>query len=119
LSLFSLLTSGTRVLSSIKFHPFATYTRLTHPDVHWDKTFDNTWRWLDSREVGLSCHAFSFLLGIPELGCFCASEADVWAMQVAILVQVSRGVGGDFPLLAPLPVARHPLDFQPHNALLA
>jgi hypothetical protein len=120
LSLFSLLNaSGTGVLSSIEFHPFATFTRITRPGVHWDETYDNTWRWLDSREAGLSCHAFAFLLRIPELGCFCASMADVRALQSAIQVQISSGVGGVFPLLAPMPVAHTPLIFQPHNALLA
>jgi hypothetical protein len=120
LSLFSLLnTSGTRVLSGIEFHPFATFTRLTRPGVHWDETYDNTRRWLGSLTAGISCHAFAFLLGIPELGCFCASAADVMALQSAIQVQISSGVGGALPLLAPQPVTPTPLSFQHHNASYA
>jgi hypothetical protein len=118
LSLYSLLkVGGTDVLSSIEFHPFATFTRLTRPGVHWDETYDNTRRWLGSMSAGISCHAFSFLLGIPELGCYCATAADVVALQSAFQVQNSSGVGGaSLPLLAPQPVAPTPLIFQHHNA---
>jgi hypothetical protein len=111
--------SGSGVLTSLEFHPFATFTRLTSPGVHWEVTYGNTWRWLGSREAGLSCHAFAFLLGVPELGCYCASVAEVEALLGAIRDHISSRVGGVYPLLAPLPVAPTPLIFQPHNALLA
>jgi hypothetical protein len=123
-SLFSLLnTSGSGMLTSFELLPFATFTRITSPDVHWEETYRNTWKWLGNQEAGLSCHAFAFLLRMSELGCYCANEAVVEALLDAFRISLrehpSSRVGEVYPLLAPMPIAPTPLIFQPHNALLA